>query len=588
MKKGGVVCEGLLKKSELVLWNSAQCSQTGCTICHETFNSGVDICRVLDCNHAFHAKCIDLWFVKASCCPLCKNDIKLSGKNYSQRSLGRSSQTSSNISLGSASFRSGQVLVGHSNSDPVLLRNLQENLGLLHHRGSPPATPDRHADSAPNLAFSPERSVEGISISRSERSIGILSSSSSLVLPSVLEGSEEAARDSQRMQTLQGLACSGGGLSQIVEGPETQRSTGSNQSRLTMDAFRADGPGSAASTARASATADSSCGLPTEQCSGAVEHQAEHNGEGQSESEQIQEQHKLPSEQGKIQQQLQPQQQHQQHQPPNVVPSVPEATQQRRQQSTCQLHTQTHAWSVTLPASVSHGAIGVNGPASRSLEAPAFITPPSASAIDSNSAKHSVARRPGTVPPQPDEDEKLAERGITPDDKLTVSIKSQRPVLSSATSSAACQSPPLPVQPAGVLMAQNVHHIGKQVSSQIASEAQSASGASVRPRQTRRVVTTPAHHAYGMTSVPQLAANPWLAYGTAAASRPLPAGHSFQHGHAHAPFHGATAPAHQQHQQQQHQHQQQQQQAWPSSAVPQVLVTSSYGSVRHVPQSHAT
>lgn len=575
MKKGGVVCEGLLKKSELVLWNGAQSSQTACAICHETFSAGVDICRVLDCTHVFHAKCIDLWFVKASCCPLCKNDIKLGAKNHSQRSLGRSSQTSSNISLGSASFRSGQVLVGHSNSDPVLLRNLQENLGLLHHRGSPPATPDRHADSAPNLGFSPERSTEGISISRSERSIGILSPSSSQVLPAVLEGSEEAVRDSQR---LQGLSCSAGTLSQIVEGPETQRSTGSNQSRLTMDALRADGPGSAASTARASATADSPCGLTTEQCPGAPERQAERNVERQSESEQVEGQCESTSAQGKTQQQ------------PNVVPFGSEAPQNWRQQSACQLHTQAHAWSVTLPASVSHGAIGVSGPASRSLEAPAFITPPSTSVMDSNSAKHPVARRHANGQPQPDEDDNLTMsiKSQTIDDKLTMSIKSQRTV---ATSSSTCQSPPLPVQAAGVPLPQNMQHIGTQVTSQMTSEAQSASSALVRPRQTRRVVTTPAQNAYGLTSAPQLAANPWLAYGAAAASKPLPAGQSFQHGHAPAPFHSAIASAHQQQQQQLQQHQQHpqhQQQAWPLSAVPQVLVTSSYGSLHHAPQSNAT
>lgn len=557
MKKGGVVCEGLLKKSELVLWSGAQSSQTACAICHENFNAGVDICRVLDCTHVFHAKCIDLWFVKASCCPLCKNDIK---KNHSQRSLGRSSQTSSNISLGSASFRSGQVLVGHSNSDPVLLRNLQENLGLLHHRGSPPTTPHRHADSAPNLGFSPERSIEGIRISRSERSLGILSPSSSQVLPAVLEGSEEAVRDSQR---LQGLTYSAGTLSQIVEGPETQRSTGSNQSRLNMDALRTDGLGSAASTARASATADSPCGLPTEQCLGALERKAERNGERQSGSEQVEEQYLSTSARGKTQQQ------------PKAVPFAAEAPQNWRQQSACQLHTQAHAWSVTLPASISHAAIGMSGPTSRSLEAPAFITPPSTSATDSNSAKHPVARRHGTGPPQPDEDDSLtmSVKSQTTDDKLTMSINSQRTV---ATSNTACQSPPLPVQTATVLLAQNIQHLGTQVTSQMILEAQSGSGALLRSRQHRRVVVAPAQNAYGVTSAPHLAPNPWVAYGAATASRPLPAGQSFQHGHAPAPFHGAIASAQQQQQlQQQPQQPQQQQQAWPSSAVPQALVTSS-------------
>ncbi|CAE8590962.1 unnamed protein product, partial [Polarella glacialis] len=191
MKRGGVIAEGIVKKSELVLWTNPQSQNDCCAICHEAFHTGVDICRVLDCSHTFHAKCIDLWFVKASFCPLCKNDLKGGRNSSSQMSLGRSSQTSSNRSLGSASLRSGQILVGHSNSDPALLRNLQERLGPFH-RSSPPATPDRHYGSAPTLGFGSaptlgfdriDRSYEVIEISRSARSIGLLSTSSSGVLP---------------------------------------------------------------------------------------------------------------------------------------------------------------------------------------------------------------------------------------------------------------------------------------------------------------------------------------------------------------------------------------------------------------------
>eukprot|EP00439_Symbiodinium_sp_Y106_P057416 s3271_g8.t1 len=194
MRRGGIMCEGIVKKSELVLWNGSQASQVeSCAICREAFQIGVDICRVLDCTHIFHAKCIDMWFVKASSCPLCKNDLKLCGRNSaSQRSLGRSSQTSSNMSLGSASLRSGQILVGHSNSDPALLRALHpEGLGRERAVVTKMAGQDRHAGSAPSLAITSDRSMEVISISRSERSMALLSESSSGLLPAVQEGSEE-------------------------------------------------------------------------------------------------------------------------------------------------------------------------------------------------------------------------------------------------------------------------------------------------------------------------------------------------------------------------------------------------------------
>lgn len=193
--------------SALVVWNqhtSTAYKHDTCAICHEAFSTSVpDICRVLDCAHVFHARCVDIWFIKATFCPLCKRDLKSSYRNTSsQRSLGRSSQTSSHRSLGSrsqsSSLRSGQILFGHSNSDPALLRenpvlHQQHSAGLLH-RGSPPATPDRSIASLA-ISFSDRSLHEHLATvmgsSRSERSIGILSSSSSGALPAVQEVSDE-------------------------------------------------------------------------------------------------------------------------------------------------------------------------------------------------------------------------------------------------------------------------------------------------------------------------------------------------------------------------------------------------------------
>lgn len=182
------MCEGIVKKSELMVWSGSSPPEC-CAICREVFQVGVDICRVLDCTHVFHAKCIDLWFVKASSCPLCKNDLKICGRNSSsQRSLGRSSQSSSQMSLGSVSLRSGQILVGHSNSDPALLRTLYREAGPLPRS----QTPDRHLTSSTPSLHTHDRSMDVISMSRSERSLALLSESSSGLLPAVQEGSEEA------------------------------------------------------------------------------------------------------------------------------------------------------------------------------------------------------------------------------------------------------------------------------------------------------------------------------------------------------------------------------------------------------------
>lgn len=196
----GLIPEALVQQSELIVWSSDLASKhDSCAICHEMFNAATpDICRVLDCSHVFHAKCVDLWFIKATFCPLCKSDLKATYRHTSsQRSLGRSSHTSSQMSLGdrshASSLRSGQILVGHSNSDPALLRILQESPYATLHRISPPQTPDRQHGSTASLGISfSDRSLPVMGSSRSERSLGILSSNSSGPLPAVQELSDEA------------------------------------------------------------------------------------------------------------------------------------------------------------------------------------------------------------------------------------------------------------------------------------------------------------------------------------------------------------------------------------------------------------
>lgn len=210
-----------MQQSELVVWTAAVADRykhDSCAICHEAFNpSGVDICRVLDCAHVFHAKCVDLWFIKATFCPLCKSDLKLTHRAHSssQRSLGQYSQTSSHRSLGtgsqSSSLRSGQILVGHSNSDPALLRIL----GPQEHprRASPPPEPRGTSPGfAPHFvggsggtpSGSPDRQPSGASlgISWSDRSLpatGAWWGPGPLQTPQ--EEAEESRADSQRSQS---------------------------------------------------------------------------------------------------------------------------------------------------------------------------------------------------------------------------------------------------------------------------------------------------------------------------------------------------------------------------------------------------
>ncbi|KAL8457741.1 hypothetical protein ACS0TY_034745 [Phlomoides rotata] len=47
-----------------------------CAICLESFNGG-EKCRILEnCNHIFHAECIDSWLLKTAACPVCRTDAQ--------------------------------------------------------------------------------------------------------------------------------------------------------------------------------------------------------------------------------------------------------------------------------------------------------------------------------------------------------------------------------------------------------------------------------------------------------------------------------------------------------------------------------
>ncbi|XP_059656363.1 E3 ubiquitin-protein ligase ATL4-like [Cornus florida] len=65
--------------------SSSSSSPVECAVCLENFKEG-DQCRFLpNCNHSFHAQCIDSWLLKTAVCPICRTDAS------SQKSVGESS-----------------------------------------------------------------------------------------------------------------------------------------------------------------------------------------------------------------------------------------------------------------------------------------------------------------------------------------------------------------------------------------------------------------------------------------------------------------------------------------------------------------
>ena len=49
-------------------------NKENCSICYNEYKVG-EYKRELCCNHTFHKKCIDKWFIKNNNCPICRNEI---------------------------------------------------------------------------------------------------------------------------------------------------------------------------------------------------------------------------------------------------------------------------------------------------------------------------------------------------------------------------------------------------------------------------------------------------------------------------------------------------------------------------------
>lgn len=47
-----------------------------CSICQDAYEVGASIRKIVHCQHAFHASCIDTWFTRDVRCPMCRHDIR--------------------------------------------------------------------------------------------------------------------------------------------------------------------------------------------------------------------------------------------------------------------------------------------------------------------------------------------------------------------------------------------------------------------------------------------------------------------------------------------------------------------------------
>ena len=71
----GLTLKELLSKTKLIAENSNP--SEFCAICQDYTNSGGVLRTINNCEHTFHAICIDTWLVKNKCCPLCKINLSI-------------------------------------------------------------------------------------------------------------------------------------------------------------------------------------------------------------------------------------------------------------------------------------------------------------------------------------------------------------------------------------------------------------------------------------------------------------------------------------------------------------------------------
>ena len=70
----GLVSQNLLNNSNVGVFLTINDNNDICPICVDNFTLN-SIYRKLICNHTFHIKCIDKWFIYNNKCPLCRNSL---------------------------------------------------------------------------------------------------------------------------------------------------------------------------------------------------------------------------------------------------------------------------------------------------------------------------------------------------------------------------------------------------------------------------------------------------------------------------------------------------------------------------------
>ncbi|CAH2077472.1 unnamed protein product [Thlaspi arvense] len=58
-----------------------------CVVCIDGFRQGQWCRRLPGCGHVFHRKCVDLWLIKVSTCPICRDRVEVGGRMTNEQSV---------------------------------------------------------------------------------------------------------------------------------------------------------------------------------------------------------------------------------------------------------------------------------------------------------------------------------------------------------------------------------------------------------------------------------------------------------------------------------------------------------------------
>lgn len=61
--------------TEIVTYDDASMNEQRCPITHEDFESGQEVCRIIQCGHYFKPDAIQRWFNRNTICPVCRHNL---------------------------------------------------------------------------------------------------------------------------------------------------------------------------------------------------------------------------------------------------------------------------------------------------------------------------------------------------------------------------------------------------------------------------------------------------------------------------------------------------------------------------------